>query len=283
MMTSYDSLTAIYEVGIIMLILRYKRIVVTGASSGLGRAIAESAAAGGAKVALMARREGKLNEIVNDIEAKGGEAIALPTDVSNIKSLQESFKTIDSKLGGIDIVFNCAGVVEPISYLTETSPDSLLMSLKVNVFGIYLVTLEALTRMDKQDKGGTIINITSGAGINAYAGWSSYCSQKAAVNMFTKCVALEMSDKPIRIAAISPGPFESRMQEIIRGVSASAFPSRDKFVNLYKEGKLNKPDGLAKVLIDLSLSEWPELSGVIGDLRSVDFQKECIEHGVEIG
>jgi 3-oxoacyl-[acyl-carrier protein] reductase len=282
MKRSYDSLTSIYEVRIIMLILKHKRIAVTGASSGLGRAIAESAAAGGAKVALMARRERKLNEIVNDIEAKGGEAIALPTDVSNIRSLQESFKIIDSKLGGIDIVFNCAGVVEPISYLTETSPDSLLMSLKINVFGIYLMTLEALRRMVKQDKGGTIINITSGAGINAYAGWSAYCSQKAAVNMFTKCVALEISDKPIRIAAISPGPFESGMQETIRGVSTHRFPSRDKFINLYEEGKLNTPDRLAKILIDLSLSEWPELSGVMGDLRSVDFQKECVEHRVEI-
>ncbi len=262
--------------------LRCKRIAVTGASSGLGRAIAELAAAGGAKVALMARRKGKLNEIVKGLEAKGGEAIALPTDVTDIISLKRSFKIIDSMLNGIDIVFNCAGVVEPISFLTETPPDKLLMSLKVNVFGIYLTTLEALRKMIKQDDGGTIINITSGAGINAYAGWSGYCSQKAAVNMFTKCAALEVSDKPIRIAAISPGPFESPMQEIIRGVSDQRFPSRDKFVSLYKEGKLDTPDRFAKILVDLSLSEWPELSGVIGDLRSPDFQKECIGHGVEI-
>ena len=95
-------------------------------------------------------------------------------------------------------------------------------------------------------------------------------------------VALEMSNKPIRVTAIALGPFESPMQEIIRNAPMDQFPSRDRFIKLYREGKLIKTDILAKILIDLSLSEWPELSGIIGDLRSKEFQKECIEHGVKI-
>ncbi len=265
-----------------MLMANDKVVVVTGASSGLGRSLAIEAGRRGAKVALLARRESILKKLKDVILCEGGEPIALPTTVGNPDSVGDAFVEIDSTWGRIDILFNCAGVLEPVCPLIEASDDDLLASLKTNVFGIYLTTRESLKRMVTQERGGTIITITSGAGLNPYAGWSACGSQKAAVNIFTRCVALEVTDKPIRVVAISPGPFESPMQEIIRKTDVKAFPSREKFVRLHKEGKLASPEAIAKILLDLSLTDWPELSGMVEDLRSPDFQKQCMQHGIEV-
>jgi len=189
---------------------------------------------------------------------------------------------IDTRFKRIDTLFNCAAVVEPVSPLSEASIDGLMTALKTNVFGVYLTTRETLKRMQKQKRGGTIINITSGAGSNPYAGWSAYCSQKAAVDMFTRCVAMEVADFPIRVAAISPGPFESRMQQIIRKTDIKSFPYRDKFVRLHRDGQLAAPEFFAKIFLDIACTDWPELSGMVADLRAADFQKECRKRGIEM-
>ncbi len=259
-----------------------KTVVVTGASSGLGRSLAIEAGRRGAKVALLARRESILRKLKDVILSEGGEAIALPTNVGNPDSVRDAFAGIDSTWGLIDIIFNCAGVVQPVCPLLEASDEDFLASLETNVFGIYLTTRESLKRMVSQERGGTIINITSGAGRNPYAGWSAYCSQKAAVNMFTRCVAMEVSDKPVRVVAISPGTFESPMQKKIRETDIKAFPSREKFVRVHREGRLSSPDRVGNILLELSLTDWPELSGMVEDLRSPDFQRQCLQHGVEI-
>jgi len=259
-----------------------KIVAITGASSGLGWSLAIDAGCREAKVALLARRESLLKNLKNRITSNGGQAIALPTDVGNPNSVKKAFGEIESTWGRIDIFINCAGAVEPISPLIKTTDDDLLKSLMTNVFGVYLTTRESLRIMLKQEEGGTIINITSGAGSKPYVGWSAYCSQKAAVNMVTRCAAMEVFDKPIRVLALSPGPFESHMQELIREANIESFPSREKFLKLHKEGKLKNPETLARIILDIALTDWPEISGRVEDLRSADFQKECIQHGLKI-
>jgi NAD(P)-dependent dehydrogenase (short-subunit alcohol dehydrogenase family) len=257
-------------------------IIITGASSGLGRSLALDAGRRGARVGILARRAYLLEEIKDTIISAGGQCVALPTDVGDPDSVSAAFARIDSTFGRVDILFNCAAVVEPVSPLSEAPVESLLTALKTNVFGIYLTTRQVLPRMQNQNGLGTIINITSGAGSNPYAGWSAYCSQKAAVDMLTRCVALEVADMPIRVAAISPGPFESSMQQIIRKAEIKAFPARDKFVKLHREGRLADPETFAKIILDISLADWPELSGIVADLRADDFQIECRKRGIEI-
>lgn len=257
-------------------------VVVTGASAGLGRHLALQAGRQGAKVALLARRKNKLKELQKIILGERGEAIPIPADVTNPKAVRDAFMEIESTWGEADILFNSAGVVEPIAPLLKNSDAELLTSLKTNVFGVYIATREALKQMVKQENGGTVINITSGAAQHPYAGWTAYCSQKAAVDMFTRSLALEVSNKNIRIAAISPGTFESHMQQTIRATSEEDFPERPKFIKLYEEGKLADPDDVARVLLQISLTKWPELNGQVADLRSPDFKTECTRHGIEI-
>ncbi len=86
----------------------------------------------------------------------------------------------------------------------------------------------------------------------------------------------------MRVAAISPGPFESPMQEAIREATPEAFPSRGKFVQLYEERRLGDPEKIARTIMEIALSDWPELSGMVADLRDEDFKKECLKRGIEI-
>jgi benzil reductase ((S)-benzoin forming) len=257
-----------------------KSIVVTGASSGLGRSIAILAGRRGANVALIARRSEMLTAVGREINAAGGTALVLPLDISQPRAVIDSFSTITSQHDKIDILFNAAGTVEPVSRITDTSDLEFLNSFKTNVFGLFLIMRETLRVMNRQKDAGTIMNITSGAGINPYIGWAAYGSQKAAVNMLTKVAALETENKNVRIAAVSPGPFESGMQQIVRKTDSRQFPSRDKFVELYESGRLPSPDIIAPVLLDIALTDWPELSGTVNDLRNKAFQRECIAHGV---
>jgi benzil reductase ((S)-benzoin forming) len=128
---------------------------------------------------------------------------------------------------------------------------------------------------------GTIVNITSGAAEKPYVGWSMYGSQKATVNMFTRIVAKEIAETPVRILAISPGPFESPMQESLRQSKPEDFPAIHKFIDLHKSGKLPHSEQVAEIILDISLSQWPELSGRIVDIRSPEFQKECKKRGIK--
>jgi len=260
--------------------MNQKVVVVTGASAGLGRSISIEAGKRSATVVLIARRERRLTEIQQIIRQSGGNAMVLQADVSDAGAVAEAFSGIDSTCGAIDILFNCAGVVEPVVPAHLLPDDALLNSLLTNVYGVYIATREALKRMKKQESGGTIINIASGAADKPYAGLSAYSSQKAAVNIFTRAVALETAGTPIRITAISPGPFEGNMQEILRSSSEEFFPARDKFTSLFKEGRLSKPEPLAKILLEIAFTDWPELSGRIADVRDPQFRKECEAHGV---
>jgi NAD(P)-dependent dehydrogenase (short-subunit alcohol dehydrogenase family) len=109
-----------------------------------------------------------------------------------------------------------------------------------------------------------------------------YGSQKAAVDMFTRIIALELGNSPVRIAAISPGPFESPMQEALRAASERDFPRRDKFIKLHETGALPTPEIIAPMMLDIALADWPELSGKVEDIRDTGFQQECIQHGIKV-
>lgn len=259
-----------------------KIAVVTGASSGLGKAISFELARKGVKVALMARRTEMLKENSARIVSEGGQALALPVDVSDADAVRAAFEELDEHFHRIDYLFNAAGVLVPIKPLAKVDEVEFQSGIMVNVMGLVHVTKQALTRMLERGDGGTIINITSGAAYHAYSGWGLYSASKAAMDMLTRCVALETNGTKVRITAIAPGIFESQMQQTIRSTTEDDFPGKDKFVKMHEEGLVIPPEIPARMIVDTALSGWPELNGMVVDVRSVEFQEGCRKHGIAI-
>lgn len=183
--------------------LEGKIVLVTGASSGLGRHFATLVAQAGAKVAVAARRVGQLTELVQEIEVNGGTAWPLMLDVTDSSSVTRCFDEL-ALLGNIDIVINNAGVTVTKALL-EQSEEDFDFVLNTNLKGSWLVATEAARRMKQLARPGSIINIASILGERVAGGVAPYAISKAAVVQATKAMALELARFNIRVNALMPG------------------------------------------------------------------------------
>jgi len=182
-----------------------KVALMTGASSGIGRHLAKTLAAAGAKVIVAARRVDKLEELVKEIEAMGGaQAHAVALDVSNAESVRHCFDQIETLVGAADIIISNAGttVAKPLLDQTEEDWDQVI---DTNLKGVWLVDTEAARRMIKHGKGGSIINVASILGERVAGAVIAYTTSKAGVVQATKAMALELARYKIRVNALLPG------------------------------------------------------------------------------
>ncbi|MGF1527467.1 MAG: SDR family NAD(P)-dependent oxidoreductase, partial [Candidatus Competibacterales bacterium] len=124
--------------------------------------------------------------------------------------------------------------------------------LAINVLGVVHGTQVYVHHRRRVGGGGVLINISSGAAQNAYAGWSAYCASKAAVDRFSEAVALEEADTPLRVHAVAPGVVDTDMQRRIRGATVEQFPAVAKFHQLKAEGRFNSPDHVARELLAMA-------------------------------
>ena len=185
--------------------------LVTGASQGIGRAIATELAKRGAAVALAARNEEKLNAVRDEIVSAGGQAAVFKLDVANEDEIKATVKSAIEKLGKVDILVNNAGITR----------DTLLLRLKradwnavldTNLTSAYLTTQAVLSSMMKQ-RWGRIINITSINGQIGQTGQANYAASKAGLIGLTLSVAREVASRNITVNAVSPGYIETSMTE----------------------------------------------------------------------
>lgn len=191
--------------------LQDKVAVVTGASSGIGKAIAKRLSEEGCRVALASRSVDKLMEVQKELK---GESMVAEMDVSDSESVSGAFQDICSQYGQIDILVNSAGVM-PLTYLKNRHLDEWLQTIEVNVKGTLRCIYETLPTM-KVQKNGHIINIASVDGKELYQGGAVYGASKAAVIALSKAMRMELSPEfNIRVTAIEPGTVATDLRQDI--------------------------------------------------------------------
>lgn len=191
-----------------------KTVMITGASRGIGAETGRVFAKAGANVALLARSQDDIARLAGEI---GEKAIAIPCNVARYNEMLAAVETTVGAFGGVDVLVNNAGVIEPISHFANSDPEAWSQVIDINVKGVYNGAHAVLPVM-KANGGGSILTISSGAAHNAIEAWSHYCTSKAAVNMLNRCIDKEEAEHGIRAIGLSPGTVATQMQ---REISAS--------------------------------------------------------------
>lgn len=186
-----------------------KVIVITGASSGMGEATARDLAAKGAKIVLGARRKDRLDAIVKDIEADGGEAIAVETDVTSRDEVKALIDAGRKAFGRIDVLFNNAGLM-PLSRLDSLKIDEWDQMVDVNLKGT-LYGIAAVLPVFREQKSGHVINVSSVYGHKTVATGAVYCATKHAVRSLSEGLRQEVKDYNVRVTVISPGAVDTEL------------------------------------------------------------------------
>jgi NADP-dependent 3-hydroxy acid dehydrogenase YdfG len=187
-------------------------VLITGASRGIGAAAARLFAEHGARVGLLARSGSEIATLAREI---GPTARALPADVADYASVGGAVAAMTRAFGGVDVLINNAGVIDPIAGIDRVDPASWGRLVDINLKGVLYGIRAVLPGMIRQG-GGIVVTVSSGAAHNPLEGWSAYCSSKAGAAMLTQCLHHEMHLKGIRAMGLSPGTVATEMQKVIR-------------------------------------------------------------------
>jgi NAD(P)-dependent dehydrogenase (short-subunit alcohol dehydrogenase family) len=179
---------------------KVKKVIVTGASSGIGRAVAERFLGEGAHVALVARRENALQRV--SARAGGGKAFVVAADLSSEKESARCIAQSVEVMGGLDVLVNAAGILKG-GRIEDTTTELWDEMMNINLRAVFYVMKLAVPHLERS--GGNIVNVSSVTGPRSFPGVLAYCVSKAAVDQLTRCVALELAAKGVRVNAVNPG------------------------------------------------------------------------------
>jgi NAD(P)-dependent dehydrogenase (short-subunit alcohol dehydrogenase family) len=207
------------------IMLEGKVAMITGASQGLGRALALAFAREGARVVINSRSEETIRPVAEEAESLSAEVLALAADVSRSADGERLVSAAAERYGRIDVLVNNAGVLGPRVPIEEYPEDEWRLVIDANLTGPFLVTKAAIPHMPE---GGSIINVVSGVSVEGRAGWGAYSVSKFGVEGLTQILAAELEEHGIRANAVDPGGMRT-------GMRAAAYPEEDPLTRMTPE------------------------------------------------
>ncbi|MEO1095944.1 MAG: 3-oxoacyl-[acyl-carrier-protein] reductase [Cyanobacteria bacterium J06638_28] len=239
--------------------LKDKVAIVTGASRGIGRAVALALAAEGAQVVVnYARSSAAADEVVSQITGEGGSAIALQADVSDAAQVDALVKAAMAKWGRVDVLVNNAGITRD-TLLLRMKPEDWQAVIDLNLTGVFLCT-RAVSKIMLKQRSGRIINIASVAGLMGNPGQANYSAAKAGVIGFTKTVAKELAPRGVTANAVAPGFIKTDMTEDLSNTEDIL-----KFIPLGRYGEATEVAGLIRFL-----ATDPAAAYITGQVLTID-------------
>ena len=244
--------------------MKTKIVIITGGSKGIGKALVAKYLKNNYLVYSLSRTKVNLDKEVKQIVL----------DVTDTNILQKKMDVIFTEIQQFTLesitLINNAGRLGTIANIENIAVQDIQKSVALNILAPMQLSAIFIKKLQNESAQKTIINITSGAASTAYAGWTPYCSSKAALEMLTKTIALEQqtAKNPVKILAIRPGVVATAMQEQIRNTSKNNFSKVDKFIDLYKTNILSTTTDVATKIYEIDMTSKLK-SGDIIDLRNV--------------
>jgi NAD(P)-dependent dehydrogenase (short-subunit alcohol dehydrogenase family) len=249
--------------------------IITGAGRGVGRAIAESLADHGAGVALAARSVHELEEVAASIQAGGGTAVAVPTDVTDERTVASLVATTESRLGSPTLLVNNAGTWRQVGPLVEADLDTWWGDVEVSLKGTFLCTRAALPGMRARGRG-RIVNVSSYAAITSGPYATAYACAKAALLRLTDSLAAELDGSGVRTFAITPGFVRTALIERV----AASEAGRRFLPELGERQDAVDPKEAGRLVVDIASGRLDPLAGRF--LHVLDDVDELLRRAAEV-
>lgn len=238
-----------------------KHIIITGASKGLGKALAQELTVGSTTTSLISRDLKKLDDLSRFIRQKGLKTYIYNYDLINYNKtadlVSEIISTIDLKICQSIVLINNASVINPINQFDSLDVEDLEINLKINCMAPILLMNQFLRKTKHLNIERKIINISSGVVDKPIYGWSSYSASKSAVNSVIETISIENEGNDLlKVVSFDPGVMDTDMQQDIRRVSKSQFKDVETFKKFHENNKLTNSKNVAEIIKKVYVDDW---------------------------